>query len=150
MASIYDECFDYVVWNEPYASVRHAPRQPAQHALDDVHRPANRICLVHWESAARTVLSQCRAAAGRHPGNPRFAEIVEALSEASPQFRDWWAAHPIDYFRPAIVAVRHPGAGLIQLEMFQLRLVNQPILIMVIQVPSNQTYLARVNSLLQP
>jgi MmyB-like transcription regulator ligand binding domain len=112
--------------------------------------PANRICQVHWEWAARTVLSQCHAPAGRHPGNPRFSQIVEALSGASPQFHDWWAEHPIDYFRPAIIAARHPGTGLIQLEMFQLRLVNQPVLIMVIQVPSNQTYLARVNSLPQP
>ncbi len=139
-----------MVWNEPYALVRHAPRQPAQHALMMFTGPANRICLVHWESAVRTVLSQFRAVAGRHPGNPRFAEIVEALSEARPQFHDWWAEPPIDYFRSTVIAVRHPRAGLIQLEMIQLRLVNQPVLIMVIQEPSNQTYLARVNSLLQP
>jgi hypothetical protein len=32
--------------------------------------------------------------------------------------------------------------------MFQLRLVDQPDLVMVVQVPANGTYLARVNSLL--
>ena len=73
---------------------------------------------------------------------------MEALSEASPQFRDWWAEHPVRYFRPAVIAVRHPEAGLIQLEMFQLRLVDQPGLIMVVQVPASKTYLARVRSLL--
>ena len=75
---------------------------------------------------------------------------MEALSEASPQFRDWWAEHPVRYFRPAVIAVRHPEAGLIQLEMFQLRLVDQPGLIMVVQVPASETYLARVRSLLSP
>jgi hypothetical protein len=34
--------------------------------------------------------------------------------------------------------------------MFQLRLVDQPGLIMVVQVPANETYLARVRSLLKP
>jgi hypothetical protein len=49
-----------------------------------------------------------------------------------------------------VIAVRHPEAGLIQLEMFQLRLVDQPGLIMVVQVPGSETYLARVRSLLSP
>ena len=32
--------------------------------------PVNRARMVRWESAARAVLSQFRAAAGRHPGDP--------------------------------------------------------------------------------
>jgi hypothetical protein len=37
--------------------------------------------------------------------------------------------------RPATIGINHPQAGLITLQMFQLRLVEQPDLIMVIQVP---------------
>jgi transcriptional regulator with XRE-family HTH domain len=154
VASVYDEHFDYVVWNEPYALVRHDPGTLPANRRNMLWMmftyPVNRARMVRWESAARAVLSQFRAAAGRHPGDPRFTELVEALSEASPQFRDWWAEHPVRYFRPAVIAVRHPEAGLIQLEMFQLRLVDQPGLIMVVQVPASKTYLARVRSLLQP
>jgi MmyB-like transcription regulator ligand binding domain len=73
---------------------------------------------------------------------------VAALTEASPQFRDWWAEYPVRYFRPATIAINHPDAGLIGLHMFQLRLVDQPGLIMVIQVPASKTYLTRVRSLL--
>jgi hypothetical protein len=152
-ASVYDEHFDYVVWNEPYALVRHDPgtlpasrRNMLWMMFTD---PVNRARMVRWESAARAVLSQFRAAAGRHPGDPRFTELVEALSEASPRFRDWWGEHPVRYFRPAVIAVRYPEAGLIQLEMFQLRLVDQPGLVMVMQVPASETYLARVRSLLR-
>ena len=104
-ASVYDEHFDYLVWNEPYALVRHDPgtlpasrRNMLWMMFTD---PVNRARMARWESAARAVLSQFRAAAGRHPGDPRFTELVEALSEASPQFRDWWAEHPVRYFRPA-------------------------------------------------
>ncbi len=91
------------------------------------------------EPAARAVLSQFRAVAARRPGDPRFTELVTALTEASPQFRQWWAEYPVRYFRPASVGIDHPGAGLITLRMFQLRLVDQPDLIMVIQVPADET-----------
>ncbi len=151
-ASVYDEHFDYLAWNQPYAQVRHDPgtlpasrRNMLWMMFTD---PANRTRMVRWEPAARAVLSQFRAAAGRRPGDPRFAELTEALAEASPQFRDWWAEYPVRHFRPATIAVNHPRAGLIQLEMFQLRLVDQPGLVMVVQVPVGKTCLARVRSLL--
>jgi len=151
-ASVYDEHFDYLVWNQPYARVRHDPgtlpasrRNMLWMMFTD---PDNRARMVHWESAARAVLSQFRAAVGRRPDDPRFTELVAALTESSPQFRDWWAEYPVRYFRPATIAIKHPEAGLIQLEMFQLRLVDQPGLVMVIQVPTSTTYLTRVRSLL--
>jgi len=154
LASVYDEHFDYLVWNQAYAVVRHDPgtlpagrRNMLWMMFTD---PGNRARMVHWESAARAVLSQFRAAFGQRPGDPRFAELVEALSEASPEFREWWAEYPVRYFRPAVIAVRHPEARLVQLEMFQMRLVDQPSLVMVVQVPASETYLARVRSLLPP
>src|SRR5262249_10185930 len=65
-ASVYDEHFDYLVWNQPYAQVRHDPgtlpasrRNMLWMMFTD---PDNRARMVHWESAARAVLSQFRAA----------------------------------------------------------------------------------------
>jgi transcriptional regulator with XRE-family HTH domain len=138
-ASVYDRHFDYLVWNEPYVQIRHDPGTlPAsrRNMLWMMFTDAeNRARMVRWEPAARAVLSQFRAAAGRQPGDSRFAELVAALTEASPQFRDWWAEYPVRSFRPATIGINHPQAGLITLQMFQLRLVEQPDLIMVIQVP---------------
>ena len=138
-ASVYDRHFDYLVWNEPYVRLRHDPGTlPAsrRNMLWMMFTDAeNRARMVRWEPAARAVLSQFRAAAGRQPEDSRFAELVAALTEASPQFREWWAEYPVRYFRPATIGINHPQAGLITLQMFQLRLVEQPDLIMVIQVP---------------
>jgi transcriptional regulator with XRE-family HTH domain len=151
-ASLYDEHFDYLVWNEPYVRVRHDPLTLPANRRNMLWMmftdPGNRVRMVYWESAARAVLSQFRAAAGGHPDDERFAELVAALNQASPQFRDWWAEYPVRSFRPATIAVNHPVAGLIQLEMFQLRLVDQPGLVMVIQVPADKASLGRVRSLL--
>ena len=108
----------------------------------------NRACMTTWHRAARALLSQFRAAAGRHPGDPRFAELVAALTEASPQFRDWWAEYPVRHFRPAKIRIRHPQAGRITLEMFQLRLEDDPGLLMVMQVPADPASHDRVAALL--
>jgi transcriptional regulator with XRE-family HTH domain len=151
-ASVYDSHFDYLVWNQAYARVRHDPAElpPGRRNMlwmmfTDA---ANRARMVRWELAAQAVLSQFRAAVGRHPDDPRFAELVTALTEASPHFRDWWAEYPVRYFRPATIAIKHPRGRLIALQMFQLRLVDQPDLIAIIQVPANETSLGRVRSLL--
>ena len=150
-ASVYDEHFDYLVWNQAYAQVRHDPGTLPASRRNLIWMmftdPDNRERMVRWEPAARAVLSQFRAAAGRSPADPRFAELTAALTEASPQFREWWAEYPVRYFRPATIAIRHPDAGLIQLEMFQLRLVDQPNLTLVIQVPASKACRERITSL---
>jgi hypothetical protein len=97
----------------------------------------NQARMTTWERAARLLLSQFRAAAGRHPEDPRFAELTTALTEARSHFRDWWAEYPVRYFRPARIRVSHPLAGRIALEMFQLRLEDQPGSLMVIQAPAD-------------
>jgi hypothetical protein len=82
------------------------------------------------------------------PGFQTARILVAALSEASPQFRDWWAEYPVRYFRPAKIRIRHPQAGRITLEMFQLRLEDDPGLLMVIQVPADPASRDRVAALL--
>jgi len=109
----------------------------------------NRARMTRWEPAARAVLSQFRAAAGQRPDDSRFAQIQAALTDASPEFGEWWAEYPIRSFRPATIGVDHPRAGRIALEMFQVRLVEHPELIMVMQVPASPDDLRRVTSLLE-
>jgi transcriptional regulator with XRE-family HTH domain len=151
-ACVYDAHFDYLAWNEPYRRLRHDPA-----SLPDGRRnllwmmftdPENRARMTTWDRAARALLSQFRAAAGRHPGDPRFAELVAALTEASPHFRDWWAQYPVRYFRPAKIRISHPQAGRITLELFQLRLEDDPGLLMVVQVPADPRSRDRVTALL--
>jgi transcriptional regulator with XRE-family HTH domain len=152
IASIYDSCFNYLVWNTAYARVRNDPgdlpsdrRNLLWMMFTDVQ---NRTRMTRWEPAARAVLSQFRAAVGQRPGEARLAEIVAALTEASPEFREWWAEYPVRYFRPATIGIDHPQAGRLALEVHQLRLAEQPDLLMVLQVPASRDDLERVSALL--
>jgi transcriptional regulator with XRE-family HTH domain len=151
IASIYDMHFDYVVWNSPYRRLRNDPAiLPAdrRNLLWMMFTDAeNRARMVRWEPAARAVLSQFRSAAGRRPGDPRFAAIAAELTEASPEFREWWAECPIRDFRPATIRIDHPEIGRLDLEMFQFRPAEHPDMLMVLQVPKTTDDLQRVTRL---
>ncbi|NEA56194.1 hypothetical protein G3I60_19070 [Streptomyces sp. SID13666] len=99
-------------------------------------------------TAARAVLSQFRAAVGELPDDPRCAVMVAELTEASPEFRAWWAEYPVRYFRPATTAIDHPRIGRLDLEISQVRPVEDPDLLLVLQVPVGEDGLQRVLTLL--
>ena len=153
IASIYDVHLDYVVWNTPYTRLRNDPAAlPAdrRNLLRMMFTDArNHALMVAWESAARAVLSQFRAAVGRRPDDRRFATLVAELTEVSPEFRQWWAEYPVRGFRPATIGIDHPRLGRLDLEMFQFRPVEYPDLLMVLQVPANEADRRRVASLLE-
>ncbi|MBV9196661.1 MAG: helix-turn-helix domain-containing protein [Solirubrobacterales bacterium] len=140
VASVYDMHYDYLAWNQPYVRVRMDPGR-----LPDNRRnllwmmfthTENRARMVRWEPAARNVLSQFRAAAGRHPDDPRFAELTAALTDASSEFAAWWTEYPVWDFRPTTIEIAHPADGRVALELFQFRLVESPDLLLVLQVPA--------------
>lgn len=152
IASIYDVHFDYVVWNTPYIRVRHDPGKIAEDRRNLLWvvftDPDVRRSMPGWEPAARALLSQFRAAAGQGAGSPRFAELVTVLTETSPEFQKWWADYPIRNFTPAIIPIDHPRAGRINFEIFQLRPVESPGLVITLQVPITDDDRQSVQSLL--
>ncbi|MBL7489966.1 helix-turn-helix domain-containing protein [Frankia sp. AgB1.9] len=148
---MFDRYFDFIAWNAPYVRIRHDPA-----AMPDDRRnllwmmftdEENRARMPSWEAAARAVLSQFRAAVGRSPGDPRFVELVDALTKESPEFGRWWSGYPIRDFRPATILVDHPAAGRIALDVYQLRPVEYPDLLLVMQVPATPEDLRRATSL---
>lgn len=152
-ASVYDCHLDFLVWNTAYTVVRHDPAaMPADRRnlmwmmfTDE----ENRARMTRWEPAARAVLSQFRIAVGKNPKGTRFAELVSALTEASTEFREWWPEYPIRDFKPVTVAVDHPAAGHIALELYQLRPVEHPDLLVVLQIPVSADDRALVRQLLE-
>lgn len=139
-AAAYDHHFDYLAWNGTYVRLRHDPADMPDHHrnllwmmfADAKHRPR----LLRWEPAARAVLGQFRAAAGRHPEDPRFSQLVTDLEEHSPEFRTWWKDYPVREFKPATISVDHPSTGPIAFNLYQLRPVEHPDLLVVVHVPA--------------
>ena len=152
LAFVYDIHLDYLVWNAAYVRVRYDPGQLPSGRRNLLWMmftdERNRSCMERWEPAARAMLSEFRAMAGQRPGDPRFAELVTALAEASPDFAAWWAEYPVSDFEPVTIKVDHPRAGPIALELFELRLAEHPDLLMCLQAPAASDDMQRVRSLL--
>jgi transcriptional regulator with XRE-family HTH domain len=148
IASVYDGHFDFVAWNLAYSRIRTDPAElpPDQRNLlwwmFTDHR--NRAMMRDWESAARAILSQFRAVAGRRPDDKRLTAVVTALAAASPEFSAWWQEYPVNEFRPATIGLSHPAAGELDLQLFQLRMVEDPDLLLVLQLPATGEDRARI------
>ena len=108
----------------------------------------NRAIMRDWEPAARAILSQFRATAGRRSGDQRLTAVVSALDAASPEFRAWWHEYPVNEFRPATIGLSHPTAGELDLQLYQLRMVEDPDLLLVLQLPATDEDRSRIAAVL--
>ncbi|CAM4488529.1 helix-turn-helix transcriptional regulator [Nocardia ninae] len=151
-AGIHDGRFDFVVWNDAYARIRIDPAELAPERRNMVWMmftdETNRKAMRRWEPAARAVLSQFRAVVGRRPDDERLAALVAVLNEVSVEFRTWWSEYPVQEFRAATIGIDHPTAGALDLELFQLRLVENPDLLLVVQLPSTEDDRRRITAAL--
>jgi len=77
---------------------------------------AMRQLFVNWTGFARCLLLHFRADYGRSTGDPRWSQLVAALQQASPEFREWWSCHdvarPLDWQKE----LDHPVLGKLLLD----------------------------------
>ena len=88
--------------------------------------PAAREVLMDWEREAQGLLARLRAAAGRHPGHPRFTCLVEELHAASPEVRAWWPRYDIQVSHAGTKRLRHPRLGPVTLAHTAFHVADRP------------------------
>jgi hypothetical protein len=66
---------------------------------------------VDWADKARSVVGFLRMDAGRHPDDPRLAELIGNLSGNSDAFRRLWANHDVLGKTYGSLRLRHPLIG---------------------------------------
>ncbi|MEU5861713.1 helix-turn-helix transcriptional regulator [Nonomuraea sp. NPDC047529] len=79
-----------------------------------------------WPAKAADVVAYLRLDAGRHPGDPRTAALVEELSAACPEFRELWAEHRLKDKTHGRYVYQHPVVGRLDLGFETLRLPDDP------------------------
>jgi transcriptional regulator with XRE-family HTH domain len=88
--------------------------------------PAARKILLDWESEAQALLARFRAAAGRHPDDPRFAGLTEDLASASPEFAAWWRRHDVLASSSGSKRLRDPRRGVVTFDHTVLEIADAP------------------------
>jgi PAS domain-containing protein len=72
-----------------------------------------------WRATARNTLARFRAEHARRIGDPDFAALVDALDQASPDFRAWWPRHEVLTEQLGTKTIEHPLLGTLRLHHLQ-------------------------------
>jgi transcriptional regulator with XRE-family HTH domain len=79
-----------------------------------------------WDRIARDGAGSLRSEAARHPGDRALGELISDLTARSEQFRSYWAAHHVRYYRSGIQPFHHPVAGDLDLDYEALEIAADP------------------------
>lgn len=94
---------------------------------------------VDWEGIAQRVLAQFRVSSGNAPGDPWFTTLIEALKQASPEFRLWWPRHEVKGRQDGRKELLHPLAGHLVLEYTTFQASESPDLKVVVFLASPES-----------
>jgi transcriptional regulator with XRE-family HTH domain len=107
--------FDFLAWNDIHAAVFGDPADLPEGRRNLLWRmfmdPAMREQLPDWKEGARRLVARFRAEAARHVGDPDFDDLISALQEGSPEFREWWTLHEVATSGVGRKVIRHPKVG---------------------------------------
>jgi hypothetical protein len=153
-AYVMDERFDILAWNRAQSALWRDPGEVAPErrnlmwlAFSD---PRLSSLIVDWDRTARELVAQFRAAAGRNPDDPRYAELVRELSAVSDDFRAWWDGYPVAEFDAGLRQVDHPAVGRLQLDSAHLLVAADPTLTLVLHTPVGPEDAARLRQMVPP
>ncbi len=121
---------DVLAWNRAavallgdYGALPPAERNIARITFLD---PASRTLYDDWVGCARENVAFLHLEAGRRPDDPRLAELIGELSMRSPEFRHWWAQHPVRDKTSGHKVFHHPLVGRLDMVYETLRSADDP------------------------
>ncbi|MEU6816991.1 helix-turn-helix transcriptional regulator [Streptomyces sp. NPDC046860] len=97
--------------------------------------PLFRSRSLSWETNARTVVAQFRAACAADPEDEGFQAVLAEVSAASQEFTALWAERDIEDQGQIRKELMHPRAGLLVVESTAMRVPARPDLLIVLHTP---------------
>lgn len=99
-----------------YAPMYADPVRPVNMARFTFLERSARDFWVDWEPFARGIVAVLRIAAGARPHDRDLSDLVGELTTRSDDFAAMWATHDVWQHQAASVGIRHPEAGLLELD----------------------------------
>jgi transcriptional regulator with XRE-family HTH domain len=106
-----------------FGALPHRERNMARFIFLD---EAARELYVDWEASARGTVAALHLYAGRHPQDPRLAELIGELSLRDRDFRRWWADHDVLRRSHGTKRYHHPVVGDLTLDYEALTAADDP------------------------
>lgn len=121
---------DVLAWNPAAAALMgdYGAMEPAERNIAWITflHPVSRWLYADWTACARENVAFLHLDAGRHPGDPRLAQLIGELSTHSEDFRRWWAEHPVQDKTSGLKRFHHPVVGDLELSYETLRAADDP------------------------
>lgn len=102
-----------------------------------------------WLSVARFVVGAFRADVARAGAGKEATRLIEELSRVSPEFEALWRDNEIVSHGEGVKRIKHPQAGLLELEFSAFAVDGRPELGMVVYNPATSTDGDRIRSLIK-
>ena len=122
--------YDVLAWNRAYAAIFGDPAKMPDGRRNMLWRlftdPASRKLHPDWEEGARRIVARFRGEAARYVGDPDFEDLISALQERSPEFREWWDLHEVAGSGVGRKVLNHPTAGKLYFEHAPFRPFENP------------------------
>ncbi|MFI4940770.1 MAG: helix-turn-helix domain-containing protein [Burkholderiales bacterium] len=142
-AYIMGRTWDMLAWNRPAAALfagwldqAPAALAPPPNLLRFVFlRPETRKFLVDWDIRARRIAAEFRADCRSRLEEPVVQRLVEELTQASPEFSNFWKQHDVLERQGGQRGFNHPRYGVITFQQVTLRPVEHEQLKLVLLKP---------------
>jgi transcriptional regulator with XRE-family HTH domain len=131
--------WDVIAWNRAAAALftdyAKVPREQRNILRLMFGNQRARDAQYEWESVARAVVAGFRADAARAGRTDQVSQLVEELSATSPEFAAYWNHHEVTTHSEGMKRLKHPEAGLLELEFSSFTVEGRPELSMIIYNP---------------
>ncbi|MBX3086709.1 MAG: helix-turn-helix domain-containing protein [Anaerolineae bacterium] len=113
--------------------------------------PMSRQINAEWEVTAQIILAQFRAGYARFINDPWWAEQIVALSQISPEFREFWARHDVINASEGQKTMHHPRLGDLAFDILWLQTGDSGDLRLLIHTPRRNSGTAeKIAQMLSP
>jgi transcriptional regulator with XRE-family HTH domain len=144
--------WDVVAWNDAAAALLtdYAKLPPDRRNILRMMFSDERVQAAQddWLAVARFVVASFRADAMRAGAGAEIAQLVDELSQTSPQFAALWRANDVVGHAEGVKRIRHPKIGLIELEFSIFAVDGRPDLGMIVYNPVTSEGADRIRSLM--
>ena len=153
-ATIRTSTWDIIAWNHAaravlfdYSQIEPEQRNVLRMMFCD---PRMREAQSDWLASARYVVAAFRADVARAGAAEKVQGLVDELHRISPEFAEIWAENEVrSTYGEIVKTLRHPRAGLLNLEYSSFAVDGRPDLEMVVYTPATAEDARRVVSLLE-
>ena len=122
--------YDLLAWNSAYAAIFGDPGEVPKPFRNSIWLmftdPHWRALMTDWEKDARLMVARFRGESAKHLDDPAFEQLINALHEASPEFRELWKRHEVAGSGHGRKTLDHPAVGRLVFEHAMFKSMEDP------------------------